>query len=166
MAATSVGILDLLFASDLLALGLNNNGTRDNIYPMNMMQPTNLMKGKSPPLSRQTKMMPPKTMPKKFNFTMMFLLGVVGCKWWIDHQRRRIRIYLPESKRYLAQFLQQHLGGTVSTVRRAEHTGVMWQTANGATITAIKKAAKKYSSWLPSELVVQFERFTQAQGLS
>lgn len=93
------------------------------------------------------------------------MLGVIGCKWWINHRTKRIRVYLPESKRYIANYLQLNLGGTVSSVRKAQHTGVMWQTADGKTILAIKKAAKSYKKWLPPELLVQLERFTKAHNL-
>ena len=106
-----------------------------------------------------------KMAPKRFNFTILFLLGVIGCKWWINYRHQRIRVFLPESKRYIARVLKLNLGGTVCTVRKGQHTGVMWQTANGETISKIVKAARKFKSWLPLELVTQFERFAASQHL-
>ena len=103
--------------------------------------------------------------PKKFNFTFIFLLGVIGSKWWINHSSHRIRVYLPESKRYIARLLKLEWGGTLCSIKRGTNVGVMWQTASSDTILTIAKAARKYSPWLPSELIQQLNAFTASRQL-
>ena len=92
----------------------------------------------------------------------MFLLGVISSKWWINHNKKRMRIYLPEHKRYLAQALKAEWGGTVSTITRPKHRGVMWQTTSTRSLKRIEKATREMSPWLPPEFHKQLAAFMSA----
>ena len=106
---------------------------------------------------------PTNNMPGPFNLTFMyiFLLGVISCKWCINHNKKRIRVYLPESKRYLAQALKLEWGGTISYVKRDKHRGVMWQITSTRSLKRIKEAAKDVKPWLPPEFYKQLTSFLQ-----
>lgn len=93
--------------------------------------------------------------PETIDFDFIFLLGLISSKWWINHDKKRIRIYLPESKRYLALALKYKWGGTVSTNRN----GVMWQTASTRSLRKIREAAKVVKPWLPPAFYKQLMAF-------
>jgi hypothetical protein len=95
------------------------------------------------------------------SLVFIFLLGVISTKWWINHNKKRIRVYLPESKRYLAQALKLEWGGTVSNINRDKHRGVMWQTTSTRSLKQIEEAAKLVKAWLPPEFYRQLIGFTR-----
>ena|SRR5579859_6759236 len=97
--------------------------------------------------------------PVNFDFDVIYLFGVMSSKWWINHDKKRIRVYLPESKRYLAQLLKSEWGGTISNVNRPKHHGVMWQTTSTRSLTKIGKAATAVKPWLPPEFYKQLTAF-------
>ena len=103
----------------------------------------------------------PKTMtnahPNEVNFT--FILGVIACKWHINHNKKRIRIFLPESKRYLAKALKLNFGGTISTVSRPKSHGIMWQATSTKSFKQIREVARKTNNWLPPEFNKQLLDF-------
>ena len=103
---------------------------------------------------------PPPVIP---DFDFIFMLGLISSKWWINHDKKRIRVYLPESKRYLALALKREWGGTVSTVTGTEHSGVMWQTTSTRSLRKIKEAATTVKKWLPHEFYKQLMAFMTAQ---
>lgn len=109
-------------------------------------------------ISRKTK--PAKAnQPIVVNLTFMFLLGVIACKWWINHTKKRIRIYLPVTKRYLAEALKHEWGGTIVTITRGKHRGIMWQTTSTRSFNKIKAAMTLVQESLPPEFVTQLDLF-------
>lgn len=118
---------------------------------------------KSPDNTKNTKNKPIYSIPAppSFDFDFIYLLGVISSKWWINHSKKRIRVYLPESKRYIAQALKREWGGTVSAVRRPNHLGVMWQVTSKRSLRKIKEAAKSVEPWLPPEFCQQLMMFTR-----
>jgi len=72
-----------------------------------------------------------------------------------------MRIYLPETKRYLALALQQEWGGTVSRINRDKHHNVMWQITSTRSLQAIREAALAIKTWLPPEFYQQLMMFLQ-----
>ena len=99
------------------------------------------------------------------NFIYLFLLGVISSKWWVTHNKKRIRIYLPESKRYIANQLKLEFGGTISSINRDKYRGLMWQVTSTDSLCRIKKVAKKFKSWLPSEFYEQLTAFLKTHAV-
>jgi hypothetical protein len=99
--------------------------------------------------------------PEEVNFLFIFLLGIIASKWCINHNKKRMRIYLPETKRYLALALQQEWGGTVSRINRDKHHNVMWQITSTRSLQAIREAALAIKTWLPPEFYQQLMMFLQ-----
>ena len=97
--------------------------------------------------------------PLNGNFDFIFLLGVISSKWWISHNKKRIRVYLPESKRYLAEALKATWKGTVSTITRPRHRGVMWQTTSTRSLNEIREIAESVKTRLPPEFYQQLSAF-------
>ena len=93
--------------------------------------------------------------PDNRAFDFIFLLGLISSKWWINHNKKRIRVHLPESKRYLALALKQKWGGTVYTNQHK----VMWQTTSSRSLKKIKEAAEGVKPWLPREFYKQLMSF-------
>jgi hypothetical protein len=100
-------------------------------------------------------------MPDPESFELIFLLGVISSKWWINHNKKQIRIYLPESKRYLAQALKLEWGGSVSSITRSKYHGIVWQTTSNRSLKKIAEAAKEMRPWLPLEFYQQLSAFMQ-----
>lgn len=98
-------------------------------------------------------------------FEPLFLLGVMSSKWWISHERKRIRVHLPVTKKYLADMLKYQFGGTVHTIRRPNQSGITWQATSDESFTRIKKAAQRFKSGLPAEFKKQLFAFLTAFGL-
>lgn len=98
------------------------------------------------------------------DFDFIFLLGVIATKWWINHNKKRIRIYLPESKRCLAQALKLEWGGTISNISRPKHLGVMWQATSTRSFIKIEEAATTVKSWLPPEFYKQLMAFMRVHS--
>jgi hypothetical protein len=108
---------------------------------------------------------PIKTIPEleqEFDFTLVFLLGMISTKWWIDHNKKRIRIYLPITKRYLATKLKANWGGSISNVNRKQNRGVIWQASSTRSFTKIREAAIRLRPWLPPEFHDQLTSFLNA----
>jgi len=97
--------------------------------------------------------------PVNFDLDFIFLLGVISSKWWINHNKKRIRVYLPESKKYLAQALKREWGGTISNINRPKHHGIVWQTTSTRFLRKIREAAEDCKSWLPPEFYQQLTAF-------
>jgi hypothetical protein len=125
---------------------------------LNMIKPTIILT-KNPDTIKDKRNKNKNIHPGKVSFTFIFLLGVISAKWWIDHSNKRIRIYLPESKRYLAEALKEEYGGTLSNIRRDRHRGVMWQTTSTRSLKEIKEAARLVRTWLPPEFYTQLSMF-------
>ena len=119
---------------------------------------------KIPELTKMNPKTTAATQPDGVNRSFIFLLGVISSKWWINHNKKRIRIYLPESKRYLAHLLKREWGGTVSSINRDKHREVMWQTTSSRSLKQIKEAARKMKSCLPPEFYQQLTAFIRVHA--
>ena len=97
--------------------------------------------------------------PPDVNLIFIYLLGVMSCKWWINHNKKRIRIHLPESKRYMALALKKAWGGTVSNSNNSTHRRILWQATSTKSFLKIEEAAKSVKSWLPPEFYKQLMSF-------
>ena len=85
-------------------------------------------------------------------------MGVLASKWWISHERKRIRIYLPKTKSYLIHMLKEQFGGTVHVVNRDKQHGLMWQATSTKSFRIIEKAVLRLKSGLP----IEFQRNIKA----
>ena len=90
--------------------------------------------------------------------SMTFLMGLLASKWWISHERKRIRIYLPKTKSYLIYLLKEQFGGTAHIVNRDSQHGMMWQATSTKSFRAIEKAVLRLKSGLP----IEFQRNIKA----
>ncbi len=91
-------------------------------------------------------------------FMHFFVLGILASKWWINHNRKRIRVHLPESKRYLAGALRDQYGGIIHTIK-SPRRGVVWQITSDKSLGLIRESLKKVKDYLPPEFSKQLESF-------
>jgi hypothetical protein len=113
--------------------------------------------GQKPTLTKKrTPQSPIKKTPK---LRIAFLLGVVAAKWWINHRHQRVRVHLPESKKYLAKELRTIFGGTIHTLRHPNKPGVMWQVTSKSSFELLLKAARRISDGQPDEFMEALASF-------
>ena len=87
----------------------------------------------------------------------IFLFGVIASKWCVNHRRKRLRVHLPASKKYVADLLGREFGGTVHVARN--NAGVTWQITSDDSLLRLKKVAQKVKSGLPPEFYKQLTAF-------
>lgn len=115
----------------------------------------------APEANKLTKKIAKKAKPGPVSLVFIYLLGVISAKWWIDHRKKRIRVYLPESKRYIARLLKLEFGGSISNVVRTNQRSVMWQATSTHSLLKIKEAANKFNRWLPPDFHQQISAFVK-----
>jgi hypothetical protein len=108
-------------------------------------------------MSKPSTIAPPLSLP--------FILGLLCAKWCVNHTKKRIRIYFPESKRYAVQLLKQQFGGTVTTLVRSNSRCVVWEASNNRSLKQIKEVANQFSDWLPREFYKQLAHFMRVHDV-
>lgn len=111
-----------------------------------------------PDVNNNTRNKPVSMLPQNL-LSICFLLGVLSSKWFINHNRKRIRVHLPESKRTLAETLQKRFGGTITTVKRKNQSGVSWQATSDTSLRKIKQAVQLAKHGLPDDVRLQINGF-------
>ena len=97
--------------------------------------------------------------PNLLSLAITFLLGVIASKWCINHRRKRIRVSFPLTKRYLADQLKLHFGGTIYKVNQTHQISVTWEITSTKSFNRLYKAAQQNSTGLPEEFVTALRNF-------
>ena len=97
--------------------------------------------------------------------SISFLFGIISSKWYISHSRKRIRVHLPISKKYIAEVLLLQFGGTMHISKLPKHQGVVWQITSDKSLKKIKEAALRVRAGLPKEFRAQLAAFLSAFNL-